>query len=134
MLTYAACKNAKPNADKAFKLTDEKGLYLLIAKNGGKWWRFDYRFNGKRKTLSMGTYPEISLKEARKKRDKAREQIFKQIDPGILRKIVKAGSEENTFQSVAKEFLNANASRWSKSHLRHITECFERDVYPWMPW
>ncbi|MGR9117643.1 MAG: Arm DNA-binding domain-containing protein [Gammaproteobacteria bacterium] len=65
-------QNAKPNPDKAYKLTDGKGLYLLIAKNGGKWWRFDYRFDGNRKTLSMGTYPETGLKAARQKRDDAR--------------------------------------------------------------
>ena len=129
-LTNAACKNAKPKADKACKLFDEKGLYLLISKNGGKWWRFDYRFGGKRKTLSMGTYPEISLKSAREKRAWAREQIAKNIDPGTMRKIEKAGSRENTFQAVAEEFLHANAVRWSKSHHRHVKECFERDVYP----
>ncbi len=52
-LTDTTCKNIKPNPDKAYKLTDEKGLYLLVAKSGGKWWRLDYRFNGKRKTLSL---------------------------------------------------------------------------------
>jgi integrase len=132
MLSNSSCKNAKPNPDKAYKLVDEKGLYLLISKNGGKWWRFDYRFGGKRKTLSMGTYPDVSLKSARDKRDEARTQIAKQIDPGIKRKIEKAGSAENTFQAVAEGFLNANASRWSKAHYRHIKECFERDVYPWI--
>lgn len=131
-LTDTACKNAKSNSDKAYKLTDEKGLYLLIAKNGGKWWRFDYRFDGKRKTLSMGTYPEISLKNARQKRDDARELIAKQLDPGIARKIEKAGSKENTFQAVAEEFLSTNINKWSKSHHKHVKECFERDVFPWI--
>ncbi len=131
-LTDTTCKNAKPKLEKAYKLTDEKGLYLLVAKSGGKWWRFDYRFNGKRKTLSMGTYPDTSLKAARKKRDSTREQIAEGIDPGIVRKIEKAGSKENTFQAVAEEFLEANAARWSKSHHRHVKECFNRDVYPWI--
>ena len=131
-ITNTACKNAKPNPDKAYKLSDDKGLYLLIAKNGGKWWRFDYRFAGKRKTLSMGTYPEISLKSARQKREVARELIARQIDPGITRKIEKAGSKENTFQAVAEEFLSNNSTQWSNAHHRHVTECFERDVYPWI--
>jgi len=125
-------KNAKPNPDKAYKLTDEKGLYLIITKNGGKWWRFDYRFDGNRKTLSMGTYPEVSLKLARQKREEAREQIKKHIDPAVVRKIEKAGNSENTFQAVAEEFLQANSIKWSASHKRHIQECFERDVYPWI--
>ncbi len=58
-LTDTTCKNVKPNPDKTYKLTDEEGLYLLVAKSGGKWWRLDYRFNGKRKTLSLGTYPDV---------------------------------------------------------------------------
>jgi len=57
-LSDISCKNAKPKLHKRYKLTDEKGLYLLINKNGGKWWRFDFRFDGKRKTSSMGAYTE----------------------------------------------------------------------------
>jgi integrase len=130
-LSDTAIKNAKPK-EKPYKLADEKGLYLLVTVNGGKWWRFDYRLAGKRKTLSMGVYPEISLKEARAKRDKAREQIAKGIDPGITRKIEKAGSSENTFSAIAKEFIEGNKNRWSSSHRAHVEQCFERDVYPWI--
>jgi len=78
-LSDTAIRNAKPNGGKAFKLSDEKGLYLLVATSGGKWWRLDYRFDGKRKTLSMGTYPETILKEARDKRDQARKQLAQDI-------------------------------------------------------
>lgn len=131
-LTNTECKNAKTNPDKAYKLTDEKGLYLLIHKNGSKYFRFDYRFNGKRKTLAIGVYPEVSLKEARIKRDNVRKQIADGTDPSLTRKIEKIGSKENTFQAVAEEFLSTNNSKWSKSHHRHIKECFERDVYPWI--
>jgi hypothetical protein len=73
-LTDNAIKAAKP-ASKVFKLTVEKGLYLLIQPAGGKWWRFDYRFDGKRKTLSMGIYPDVNLKQARAYRDEARQLV-----------------------------------------------------------
>lgn len=108
MLSDTAIKNAKPKPDKAFKLPDEKGLYLLVTVNGGKWWRFDYRFDGKRKTLSMGTYPDTGLKDARIKRDEAREQIANDIDPGENRKAVKqakAESAANSFEVIALEWL-----------------------------
>ncbi len=72
-LSDTAIKNAKPK-DKPYKLTDEKGMFLLINPNGSKYFRMDYRFDGKRKTLALGIYPEISLKQARDKRDDARQQ------------------------------------------------------------
>ncbi len=131
-LSDTAIKNAKPRADKPYKLPDEKGLYLLVTVNGGKWWRFDYRFGGKRKTLSMGTYPDTSLKQAREKRDTAKKQIAANIDPAITRKIEKAGSLENTFQAIAKEFIEDKKLSWSASHRAHVEQCFERDVYPWI--
>jgi len=131
-LTNTSCKNAKPQPDKQYKLTDDKGLYLLIHKNGSKYFRYDFRFQGKRKTLAIGVYPEISLKEAREKRDAAKRQINDGIDPCLSKKLEKAGSKENTFQAVAEEFLLNNAHRWSKSHKLHIKQCYERDVYPWI--
>jgi integrase len=130
-LSDTACKNAKPK-EKPYKLADEKGMFLLINPNGSKYFRLKYRFAGKEKLLALGVYPETSLKDARIKRDQAREQIAKGIDPGITRKIEKAGSAENTFSAVAKEFIEANKNRWSQSHREHIEQCFERDVYPWI--
>ena len=73
-LTDTAIKSAKPT-EKPVKMTDGDGLYLLINPNGGKWWRFDYRFDSKRKTLSMGVYPEVSLRDARDRRDAARMSV-----------------------------------------------------------
>jgi hypothetical protein len=69
-LSDAAIRVAKPR-DKPYKLADERGLYLLLTPTGGKWWRLNYRFDGKQKTLSMGVYPDIGLKEARERRDAA---------------------------------------------------------------
>ena len=88
-LTDTAIKSAKPT-DKPVKMTDGDGLYLLIHPNGGKWWRFDYRFDSKRKTLSMGVYPDVSLRDARNRRDAARKQIANGIDPGEHRKAHKS--------------------------------------------
>jgi len=131
-LSDTAIKNAKPRDGKSYKLSDEKGLYLLVTVNGGKWWRFDYRFDGNRKTLSMGTYPDTSLKQAREKRDAARKQIADGIDPGLTRKIEKAGSIENTLAAVSLEFIEAKRNKWSASHAAHVQQCFERDVFPWI--
>ena len=85
-LTDAAIRNAKP-ADKAIKARDGGGLYLLINPNGSRWWRLDYRFGGKRKTLSMGIYPDVPLAKARERREEARRLLAEGIDPGENRKI-----------------------------------------------
>ena len=125
-------KAAKPKPDKDYKLSDEKGLHILIKTNGSKYFRLKYRFAGKENTLALGVYPETTLKQAREKRDHARKQIADGIDPAITRKIEKAGSSENTFKAVGEDFLITKQSQWSASHHRHIKECFERDVYPWI--
>ncbi|MEQ1485910.1 integrase arm-type DNA-binding domain-containing protein [Methyloglobulus sp.] len=131
-LTDTAIKNARPLPDKAYKMPDGNGMYLLVHPNGGKYFRIDYRFAGKRKTLALGVYPVSSLKETREKVYTVKKQIADGIDPGITRKIEKAGSIENTFEAVSREFMEANKKRWSASHYKHIQECFERDVYPWL--
>jgi integrase len=130
-LSDTACKNAKPK-EKPYKLADEKGMFLLVNPNGSKYFRLKYRFAGKEKLLALGVYPETSLKEARTKRDQAREQIAKGVDPSLTRKIEKAGNSENTFSAVAKEFIEARKNKWSDSHRAHVEQCFERDVYPWL--
>ena len=73
-LTNTAIKNAKP-AKKTTKLFDERGLYLEVSPRGGKWWRFKYRLNGKEKRLSLGVYPDVTLKMARERRDNARKLL-----------------------------------------------------------
>ncbi len=83
MLTPSAVANAKPQAA-PFKLRDERGMYLLVKPDGARWWRFDYRRpgTGKRNTLSLGTFPDVSLKQARERRDAARKLVADGIDPG----------------------------------------------------
>ena len=130
-LSDTTIKAAKPK-DKEYKLTDEKGMYVLIKPNGSKYFRIDYRFAGQRKTLALGVYPETTLKEAREKRDTARKQISDGIDPSISKKIKKAGSIENTFKAVAEDFLITKKREWSDSHHTHIKQIFVRDVYPWI--
>jgi len=133
-LTDTAIKAAKP-ADKPVKMTDGDGLYLLIHPNGGKWWRFDYRFDGKRKTLSMGVYPEVSLRDARDRRDDARRKIANQIDPGEHRKANKnarADAVANSFETVAREWFSKMLATWTPDHADKIIKRLERDVFPWM--
>ena len=84
-LTHIEIKNLQPQS-KPKKYFDGKGLYLLVSPNGGKWWRIKYRIYGKEKLLSLGTFPEVSLSQARKNRDEFRKQIAQNIDPSWERK------------------------------------------------
>ena len=84
-LTDTAIQNAKPST-KTVKLFDERGLYLEISPAGGKWWRLKYRFDGKEKRLSLGVYPDVSLKDARDRRDQARKLVADGVDPSEHRK------------------------------------------------
>ena len=88
-ISDTAIKAAKPRTDKPYKLPDEKGMYIYVHTNGSKYFRLDYRFDGKRKTLALGVYPETTLKEAREKRDEARKQITDGIDPNENKKRLK---------------------------------------------
>lgn len=88
-LSDTVIKSAKPK-DKPYKLADSGGMYLEIAPRGGKWWRLKYRSAGKEKRISLGTYPDVSLKDAREKRDAARKQIAAGIDPSQHRQAQKA--------------------------------------------
>lgn len=133
-LTDVAARNAKPS-EKSYKMTDGGGMYLLISKSGGKWWRLDYRHNGKRKTISLGTYPDITLKAARKRREDARELIANNIDPSEHRKLNKTKNIEqakNTFESIAREWYLKHLHTWAESHSTRILRNLERNVFPWI--
>ena len=82
-LTDTAIRQAKP-ADKQFKLSDGGGMYLLVTPAGGRYWRMDYRSGSKRKTLAIGIYPDVSLKQARQRRDEARRLLAEEIGPGRI--------------------------------------------------
>ncbi|HJU08170.1 MAG TPA: integrase arm-type DNA-binding domain-containing protein [Rhodanobacteraceae bacterium] len=132
MLTPSAVTNAKPQTT-AYKLTDERGMYLLVKPEGGKLWRLDYRRPGtkKRNTLSLGTYPDVSLKRAREKRDEARKLLADGIDPGDKRKAeAKAGAD--TFEAVAREWFAKYSPQWAEDHANRNIRRLERDVFPWI--
>ncbi len=124
-------KNSKFD-DKSFKLSDGAGLYLLV-NNTGKYWRYDYRYLKKRKTLALGVYPEITLKKARKEHKKAREILADGIDPGHLRKVNKDDkleAAENSFAKLAWEWFNKQ--KWTEGHRRTVKSRLENDVIPWI--
>jgi len=131
-LTEFAIKNAKP-LDKDFKIADEKGMYVLVAKSGSKYFRMDYRFAGKRKTLALGVYPETSLKEARDKRDAARKLLDGDIDPSANRKAKKLqliDEATNTFQTIATEWYEKMKGKWTSKHAGQKWTMLEKDVFP----
>jgi integrase len=126
--------NAKPR-EKAYKLSDERGLFLLVKPNGSKYWRFKYRFNNKEKLLAFGVYPDISLADARNKRDDARKLVANQIDPGELRKANKRAvimAAENSFEAIAREWFVKFSSKWTESHGERIFRRLEKDIFPWL--
>ena len=133
-LTDTAIRKTKPG-DRTQKLFDGGGLYLEVAPSGGKWWRLKYRYGGKEKRLSLGVYPDISLKEARDKRDVARKQLANDIDPSEHRKATKAARAEqsaNSFEVIAREWYARHAANWVPSHGDRIIRRLERDIFPWL--
>ena len=115
------------------KLSDERGLYLLLNPNGSRWWRLDYRFDGKRKTLSMGTYPDVSLKLARTRRDEARTLLATGADPGVERKAVKEAKAQvgsNTFEALAREWMAVRGKEWTDSYASKTKSALERHAFP----
>ncbi|NBV74756.1 MAG: DUF4102 domain-containing protein [Methylococcaceae bacterium] len=133
-LTDVSVKAAKPLLDKSYKLADEKGMYLLVHPNGSKYFRLKYRFAGKEKTLALGVYPELTLKQARDKRDHARKQLSDGIDPGELRKAIKQSrvdSDVNGFEVVAREWGQKMVSKWEEKNNRS-KRMLERNVFPWI--
>ena len=133
-LTDTRCKGAKPQ-EKDYKISDEKGLYMIVKTTGAKWWRFDYTFNGKRKTISLRTYPDISLKIARERRDEYRRMVATGIDPSANRKahkLVESIEVQDCFKLIALEWLNIKKSEWVSSHYSKIESRLQRDIFPWI--
>ncbi|HHQ4767821.1 tyrosine-type recombinase/integrase [Aeromonas veronii] len=130
-LSDTAARQAKFTG-KQQKLSDEKGLFLLIT-SSGKYWRLKFRFAGKEKVLALGVYPEVSLKEARAKREEARRQLADGIDPSLARKQSKVANRlasENNFEVIAREWHQSQLARWSPGHAKRVIESLEVDAFP----
>lgn len=126
-------KAAKP-IDKDYKLADEKGLFLLIKKNGSKYWRLKYRYGGKEKLLAIGVYPDVTLAAARTKRDEARTLLANDIDP-MLHKQANAAARidatTNSFEVIAREWFTKRGKK-SDSGDKRLIALLERDLFPYL--
>ena len=131
-LTATKAKNAKKR-DKDYKLFDGNGLYLLVRKNGAKYWRLKFRYAGKEKLLAIGVYPETSLSQARQETAKYRSTLKQGSDPSLERKtekIRKRYRSENSFYHVAEEWIEVQDSNWASIHSNKVKRSLELNVYP----
>ncbi|MHA1539811.1 MAG: tyrosine-type recombinase/integrase [Alphaproteobacteria bacterium] len=124
-------KNAEIRS-KQYKLSDEKGLYVLVRPSGSKLWQMKYRFQGKEKVLSFGPYPEVSLKEARERRDDARKLLRDEIDPLQQKKAekLKQIDHSTTFEAVALEWYENRKERWTKSYAEDVIKRLKKEIFP----
>lgn len=131
-LTDIVCKSSK-SKDKPYKISDEKGLYLEIMPNGSKYWRLKYRFADKEKRLAFGVYPEVSLAEARERRDEARKVLRNGIDPAQAKKDAKHQNKlkkDNSFYQVAVEWHETKKSGWTPRHASYVIKRLQADIFP----
>lgn len=124
MLTDAQIRGTKP-ADRPQKLSDGDGLYLQIETSGGRYWRFNYRFNGKQKTLAFGVYPDVSLAKARARLREARETLAEHVDPSIAKQ-----AKGKTFEVVAREWHARWSANRSRLYAHYVLKRLEEDVFP----
>ena len=127
-------KEAKPR-EKVYKLFDGGGLHIEIVPTGGKLWRYDYRFEGKQQRLALGKYPDVSIKEARKRHQAAREQLAQGINPMAAKKAHKAAGKErsaNSFEVVAREWFDIWKTDKAESHFSRVIARLEKDVFPYI--
>ncbi|MFP5441360.1 MAG: tyrosine-type recombinase/integrase [Gammaproteobacteria bacterium] len=131
-LTDTKLRSAKPKA-KPYRLADAGGLYLEVTPAGGRYWRWKYRYGGKEKRLALGVYPDVSLIDARAKRDAARKTLAAGTDPGEARKEAKrkaAAALENSFEAVARDWHKKQARTWSTGHASKVMEQMELHLFP----
>jgi len=132
-LSDTKIRGVKPS-EKPVKLFDGGGLFLLVTPQGSKLWRFKYRHDGKEKLLALGAYPEISLADARERRDEARKQVAHGIDPGSVRRAQKHAETEETetFEVIAREWHGKFINTWSEGHAATTMRRMEIDLFPWI--
>lgn len=135
--THKTAENAKPK-DTPYKLSTGRGFYLLVTPTGGKLWRYDYRLNGRRKTASLGSFPDVSLKEAADKQVEFRKLIAQGIDPIGEKKRVRAQAEQNaaeqarTFEVVAREWFAKRMTSKSPRYQHQILSRLENHLFPFI--
>ena len=127
-LTHTRIRTAKARSS-AYKMTDGEGMYLLVRTNGRKYWRLDYRFRGKRKTLALGVYPQVSLRDAREKRRQARIHLDNNRDPGEVRKEEKRAMQVEDFESVARQWWAYNKDTWTPRHATRVLRRLENNAF-----
>ena len=131
-ITDVKVRNAKPEA-KPYKLSDGGGLFLLVQPTGGKWWRYKYRFAGKEKLLALGSYPDVSLAEARERHVQARKALAAGNDPNEVKKEAKrlvVLNSENTFEAIAREWHEQRRHEWIPSHAKSVLIRLEKHAFP----
>jgi integrase len=126
-LTDSSIRSAKPR-QKQYKLYDEDGLYLLITPTGGRLWRFKFQFDGVEKGISLGKYPDVSLKLARDRRDDARRKVADGVNPSAVRQAEKT-AHANDFRSVAEEWLSKVKKNMEPKTHKRIEDRFKKWVY-----
>jgi integrase len=129
-LNETIIRNTKPSP-KLRKLSDGDGLYLFVQPNGARWWRMRYFVDGVEKMLSVGVYPEVSLKDARQRREEIRRQVASKVDPSEGRKAEKR-ARAHTFESVAREWWGKRRKLWSETYANAVMTRFEQDIFPFI--
>jgi len=132
-LSDVKVRTAKPQ-ENPYKIFDGGGLFLLVTPSGGKLWYVKYRYDNKEKKLALGSYPEISLADARLRRDEARKQVANNIDPGAIRKAQREAKTEETetFEVIAREWHAKFTQTWTPGHATTIMSRLVRDLFPWI--
>jgi len=132
LLTDARVRTAKPRA-KPYKLTDSNRLFLLVAPSGGKLWRWNYLYDDRQKSMAFGSYPLVSLSDARAKRDEAHTVLCEGRDPVIVKKLqieANIAAARQAFARVARRWHENAKSQWAKRHANDVLRSLERDVFP----
>jgi hypothetical protein len=133
-LTARQISTAKPQ-DKPYKLSDGGGMYLLVNPNGSRYWRLKYRYAGKEKLLALGVYPDVTLADARNKRNEAKRVLAAGADPSDVKQSIKeakAIAMQNSFELIAIEWHKHKKPNWSSGYADDILESLRKDIFPFV--
>jgi integrase len=131
-LTDTRLRNSKPKA-KPYKLSDGGGMYMLITPDSARYWRLDYRFAGKRRTLALGVYPTVTLADARERREEARRLLANAMDPGVAKKAARRAARiasKDTFEAIAREWISRQRKRIAQRYCALLLSRLEADIFP----